>query len=151
LVVAAEQAPLPLQFEVLVWVLPVQLWARHPMVVSQKSHFPPPSQVPFKPQLVRALATQRALGSAAPSGTGEQVPTLPATLQLWQVPVVASVHAVLQQTPSVQFPLRHCVPPEQLAPFVFWPHDPLLQVLGATQSALAVQLFLHDPAAVSQT
>ena len=36
LVVAGGHAPLPSQLAVLVWVLPVQLCARHPVVVSQK-------------------------------------------------------------------------------------------------------------------
>lgn len=120
------------------------------MVVSQKSHLPAPSHVPFSPQVVRALATQRALGSLPPKTTGEHVPTLPATRQLRQVPVVASEQVVLQQTPSVQFPLKHCVPPVQLAPFGFLPHDPLMHVFGLTQSELVVQLERHMPVALSQ-
>jgi hypothetical protein len=151
LVVAAGQLPLPVQLVVLVGVLPVQLWARQPMLVSQKSHLPAPSQVPFRPQLLWALARQRALGSAPPSGTGEQVPTLPVTLQLWHVPVVASVQAVLQQTPSVQNPLRHWSALEQLAPFDFLPHDPFTHTLPAAQWASVVQLLRQLPVAVSHT
>lgn len=105
---------------------------------------PLPLHMPVAPQAV-VVAAQRPFGSAAPAATGEQVPTLPPTLQLWQVPAAASVQAVLQQTPSVQLPLAHWVPAEQAAPLGFGPHEPLLQVLGATQSALLVQLFLHVP------
>jgi hypothetical protein len=56
-----------------------------------------------------ALDGQRLFGSAPPDTTGEQVPTLPVTLQLWQSPdvPVASLQAELQQTPSVQKPLEH--------------------------------------------
>jgi hypothetical protein len=42
--------------------------------------------------------------SSAPLLTGEQVPTLPVSEQLWQAPS----HAVSQQTPSTQKPLAHC-------------------------------------------
>jgi len=71
-------------------------------------------------------------------------------LQLRQTPAAGSEQAVLQQTPSVQFPLRHCAPAEQLAPFDFLPQEPPLHVFVPVQSALVVQLLLHMPVAVSQ-
>jgi hypothetical protein len=54
------------------------------------------------------LAVQRCFGSEPPEATLEHVPTFPDTLQLMhKLPVVASLQAVLQQTPSVQKPLKH--------------------------------------------
>jgi len=95
--------PLPSQLAELVWIPPVQLWFRQLVDVSQSSHFPAPSQVPFKPQLVVALLVQCPPGSFPPTGTLVHVPTCCCTLQLMQVPV----HEVLQQTPSTQLPLWH--------------------------------------------
>jgi hypothetical protein len=42
-----------------------------------------------------------------------QVPGTPTKLHDWQVPL----HAVLQQTPSTQWPLKHWEFPEQICPF----------------------------------
>lgn len=83
-------------------------------------------------------------------GTGVQVPTWPLTLQLWQVPLVASAQVVLQQTPSVQFPLEHCVPAEQALPLGFLPQEALLQVFGLVQSLSLPQLVRQVPVAVLQ-
>jgi hypothetical protein len=141
---------LPSQFAVLVWVLPAQLWFRQPVVVGQKWHFPVPSQVPSRPQLVWAAATQRALRSAPPSTTGEQVPTFPVTLQDRQVPPVASLQVVLQQTPSVQFPLTHSAVVAQVAPLGLRPHELLMHVFGLTQLALVVQALLQAPVVALQ-
>jgi hypothetical protein len=99
---------------------------------------------------VRALATQRERGSEPPSGTELQVPTFPVTLQLRQVPVVPSVQALLQQTPSVQNLLEHSAGPVQAAPLAFKPHELLMQVFGLTQSELAVQELRHKPVAALQ-
>ena len=87
-----------------------------------------------------AVAVQRDFGSEPPFATGEQVPTWPLTLQLWHVPLLASEQVVLQQTPSVQFPLTHSGPVLQADPLAFVPHELLLQVLGLTQSESAVQV-----------
>jgi hypothetical protein len=123
---------------------------RQPVDVPQKRHLPPPSQAPSKPQDVLTVAAQRDFGSEPPFGTGVQVPTWPLTLQLWHVPVVASVQVVLQQTPSVQFPLEHWVPAEQAAPLGFLPHEALLQVFGLTQSLSLPQLVRQVPVPVLQ-
>jgi hypothetical protein len=58
-------------------------------------------QVPVLPQV--PPAAQRPCGSVTALATLAQVPGLPVTLQDWQVPQLA----VLQQTPSTQFPLPH--------------------------------------------
>jgi len=147
-VVAAGQCPAPSQFAAGVNVLPVpgQLAWRQPVLVDHGRQAPLPSQVPsFEQSPVPALlATHFCLGSAEPAETGEQVPTLPVTLQLLHRPPVApSLHAVSQQTPSVQKLLWHWLAAEHVAPFAFLPHELFTQVLGDTQSVSAVQVLRH--------
>jgi hypothetical protein len=91
-------------------VLPPQLANLHAVAVDHARQAPAPLQVPSFEQSPPSalLATQSFLGSAPPAATGEHVPTLPETLQLkHKPPVSASLHAVLQQTPSVQKVLSH--------------------------------------------
>ena len=133
----AGQWPLPSQVPAGVNVAPVQLACRHPVLVDQGLQLPRPSHVPSAVQspVVALMATQRYLGSGLPSGTTEQLPTLPETLQLTQrLPRAASLHAVSQHTPSVQIPLWHCPAEVQPAPFGFRPHELFTQVFGDTQS-----------------
>jgi hypothetical protein len=47
-------------------------------------------------------AGQISRGSGAPAGTGKHTPKVPGKAQLWQAPA----HAVLQQTPVAQWPLK---------------------------------------------
>jgi hypothetical protein len=69
---------------------------------------------------------------------------LPLTLQLTHSPpVVASLHALSQHTPSVQFPLEHCAPLVHWPPFDFLPHELFTHVLGGMQSVSAVQEDRH--------
>jgi hypothetical protein len=84
-----------------VLVAPVQLAVPQlvPAVVARQA--PLPSQVPSNPQ--GGAAVQPWCGSAAPEGTGWQVPALPVRLQTWQVPQLADE----QQTPSTQWALSH--------------------------------------------
>jgi hypothetical protein len=145
-VVAAEQPPLPSQFTAGVKVLPPQLAGRQPVLVDHGRQAPAPLQVPSFEQSPAAalLAAQCDLGSEPPVGTGEQVPTLPETLQLMhRAPVVASLHAVSQQIPSVQKVLAHWLPAEQAPPFGLRPHELFTQVLGETQSLSVAQVFSH--------
>jgi hypothetical protein len=91
---------------------PEQLACRHPIAVARGLHAPAPLHVPSPPpQLPSAalVAVQRPFGSTPPDTTGEHVPTLLVTLQLWQSPAVpaTSLQAELQHTPSVQKPLEH--------------------------------------------
>jgi hypothetical protein len=58
-------------------------------------------QVPVLPQV--PLAEQRVWGSLTLAGTLAQAPTLPLTLQAWQV----GQPFVPQQTPSMQKPVPH--------------------------------------------
>ncbi len=122
--------------------LPLQLACRQPVAVDQGLHAPFPLQVPsFEQSPAPALlATQRCLGSDCPLATGEQVPTLPLSLQVMhRPPVVESLQAELQHTPSVQKPLLHCDPAVQAAPFGLRPHELPTQVFGGTQSLSRLQ------------
>lgn len=122
----------------------MQLAIRHPVLFDHGRQAPLPLQVPSLEQSPPAalLATHFCLGSALPSGTAEQVPAFPGTLQLTHNPPVAeSLHAELQHSPSVQKPLAHCSPAVQAAPNVLRPQDPPTQVLGGTQSTSVLQTF----------
>jgi hypothetical protein len=55
----------------------------------------------------------------------------------------AVLQAVLQQTPWVQLPLAHSMPPEHCAPGGLRPQDPFVHTLPAEQSASAVQVALQ--------
>lgn len=147
--VAAGHTPLPSQLAAGANVLAVQVAPRQPVAVDHGRQAPAPLHVPSFAQfpLAALVAIQRAFRSEPPAATAEQVPILPATLQLMHNPVVASLQAVLQQTPSVQKLLAHWVPVEQAAPAGFKPHELLTQVFGGTQSASSVQVFLHAPVA----
>jgi hypothetical protein len=111
---AAGQLPLPSQLTADVKLPTVQLACRQPVLLDQGAQFPAPSHVPLfeqsPPPALLLVVLQRFFGSSVPAATDEQVPTLPATLQLRHrplVPVVASLQALLQQTPSVQKVLEH--------------------------------------------
>jgi len=136
----------PLQFAAIVRVEPEQLCMRQPVLADQARQAPAPLQVPSLAQLPADgdVAVQRFLGSASPEATAEQAPTLPETLQLRQRPLVPapSLHAVSQQTPSVQKPEVHWLAPVHGAPLALSPHEPVAttQVVGAMQSPSVVQL-----------
>ena len=143
---AAGHVPLPLQFAAAVTLLPTQLASRHPVLVDHGRQAPLPLQVPSLEQSPPAtlLATHFCLGSALPSGTGEQMPLLPGTAQLiHNPPTAASLHGLLQHRPSVQKPLPHCRKSEQAAPFALRPQKPPTQLLGGTQSASVLQTSSH--------
>jgi hypothetical protein len=81
-----------------------------------------------------------ALASAAPVGSGEQVPSLPATLHEKQV----SLQALVQQRPSAQNPDPHCASAVHVVPFGF---RPLLQAPAPSQYSDAAQVESRPPAA----
>jgi hypothetical protein len=64
-------------------------------------------------QLAALSVTQVPSGSVPPFGTLVQVPSLPATAQLWQVGQAPTP----QQKPSVQWPFVHWLSPVQARPF----------------------------------
>ena len=70
------------------------------------------------------------------------VPAVVVSAQDWQVPV----QPLLQQTPCWQNPEAHSAAVEQVVPGVFRAQAPEMQTLGETQSALAVQVVLHEVA-----
>jgi hypothetical protein len=123
--------------------------ARQTVPSAYRRQPPEPSQVPSVPQLLGPWSWQARAGSVVPAArgsrvperTGVQVPRAPAEAQYWQRPA----QAVLQQTPSTQLPLAHWSPLVQVWPLPRGPQLPLLQTLGATQSASAVQLCLQPP------
>jgi hypothetical protein len=81
------------------------------------------------------MSTQRPAGSG-PTGTGAQVPALPATLQALQ----AAQEVLAQQTPSVHMPFRHSALLAQVDPSAFrLVQMPLTQMVPATQSAFEAQ------------
>ena len=101
--VAAAQVPDPEQNAagVKTDVVVLQEAAAHETLLAAWVQAPAPLQVPVLPQVVPVA--QRACGSVTVLATLVQVPGLPVTLHDWQVPQLA----VLQQTPSTQFPLPH--------------------------------------------
>jgi hypothetical protein len=78
-----------------------------------------------------------------PAGTDEQVPSVPVSAHDRQVPV----HAVPQQIPCSQNPELHSPAAAQVAPIGFLPQLPVMQVLGALQSPLTVQVVRQVPLA----
>jgi hypothetical protein len=96
-------------------------------------------QKPVCPQVAAAVALHWPFGSIPPSGTGLQVPSVPASAHETQLPS----QAVVQHTPCVQNPLRQSPGSAQLAPGGRRPHEPSSHTLGDAQSASAVQVDLH--------
>ena len=72
-----------------------------------------------------------------------QVPALPGNAHDRQVPV----HVVPQQTPCSHIPELHSAAFPQVAPIGFLPQLPVMQVLGALQSPLTVQVVRQVPLA----
>ncbi len=138
--VTALQVPAPSQVAAGVSVAPVQLAAAHTVPLGQSRQCPAPSQRPSAKQPEAAVAAHwLATAGAAPAGTGEQVPALPESAHDRQVPV----QALSQQTPCAQKPDTHDEALVQGAPGGSLPQLPLLHTLGATQSALVVQVILQ--------
>jgi hypothetical protein len=127
------QLPAPSQVPAALAVAFVQLGAPQLVPALVLRQAPAPLQVPSKPQ--GGAAAQPWCGSAAPSGTGPQVPALPVRLQTWQLPQLGAE----QQTPSTQLPLSHSPPTEQIWPRRLRPHEPFVQNCPPAQSASAVQ------------
>ena len=113
----------------------MQLAATHIVPAAYRRQPPAPSQVPSVPQLGAPLSVHWLSGSA-PTGTGVQVPAVPASAHERQVPVQLE----LQQTPCWHRPDAHSVPPAHVVPSGFFVHCPALQMLGAMQSASVEQV-----------
>lgn len=81
-------------------------------------------------------------GSIPPAATLVQVPAvLEDALHDLQVPV----QVVVQQTPWLQMPDLHSVPPAHVRPGSLRPHDPLAQVAGDWQSLSDAHAAEHAP------
>jgi hypothetical protein len=91
------------------------------------------------PQLAAPLSLQVPLGSAPFTTTGAQVPADVGIAHDMHVPA----HAVWQQTPCAQIPVKHSVPSLHDPPGDLSPQEPLSQVDGATQSASDAQVALQ--------
>jgi hypothetical protein len=81
------------------------------------------------------------VGSAPPTGTDEQVPSLPTTAQELQDPA----QVVEQQMLCAQIPELHSLPAAQLAPLGLLPQVPAgkVQVFGDAQSPVLAQVVLQ--------
>jgi hypothetical protein len=101
--------PLPEQKTAGVKVEPLQAALPHWTDVAACWQAPDPLQAPVLPQVV--LIGQRLWGSAALAATLAQVP-FPLALHAWQVGQLA----LLQQTPSTQWPPLHSWSAPQVAP-----------------------------------
>ena len=119
---------------------PEHVGAMHTVPETYRRQPPLPSQVPSVLQVEAPLSAHWPRGSW-PAGTSVQLPSLPGTAQLLQVPV----QVVLQQAPCWQMPELQSSGPAHLPPSGRLPQLPLLQELGGVQSASAVQLVLHAP------
>jgi len=120
--------------------MPAQVGARHCVPDAYRRHAALPSHIPSLPQVVAPWSAHWPSGSE-PSGTLVQVPTLLGTAHERQVPV----QVVPQQTPCSQKPELHSGPPPHAAPIGFLPQLPLMQLLGARQSASLVQMVKQRP------
>jgi hypothetical protein len=86
-----------------------ELWQEAGEQVVPSAYFwqpPPPSHLPFVPQVVGSWATQVPFGSTAPAIMGEHVPSLPWTLQALHDGQLGDP----QHTLSTQLPLPHWLP-----------------------------------------
>lgn len=138
---------MPLQVAAGVSVFPVQVAAAHCVPEAYRWHALAPSQNPVWPQVEAATILHVPVGSAPPTGTAEQVPSLPATAHELQVPA----QEVEQQMLWAQIPELHSLPAAQLAPLGLLPQVPAgnVQVFGDAQSAVLAQVILQTLFVVS--
>src|SRR5439155_5650341 len=94
---------------------------------------PAPLHEPSVPQLGGPWSRHWFSGSV-PVGTLVHVPRVAASAHDWHVPA----HAVPQQAPCSQNPVRHSVAEEQAVPVGFLLQTPITHTLGVVQSASAV-------------
>jgi hypothetical protein len=135
--VVCRHVPAPSHAPTGVLVEPLHDATPHAVPAAIDRHAPLPSHVPLKPQ--GGAGTQPPCGSMPPAATGAQLPASPTTLHDVQVPQLG----VEQQTPSTQLPLSHSADAPQIWPRRFFPHDPLVQTIPATQSASTPQAARH--------
>jgi hypothetical protein len=122
-----KQVPSPSQTLGGTKLAPEQEAGRQTVPAACRAQPPRPLQTPVCPQLSGACRWQTSRGSTWPAGTGEHWPHLPGSRQLTQGPP----QALLQQTPSTQWPDSHSAAAAQVAPEAFLPQLPLLQASPA--------------------
>jgi len=108
-----RQAPSPLQTLVPTIAPMLQVPGWHTVPRVRLRHFPAPSQVPSRPQLLAGSALHWP-GSRGftPAGVIVHVPSEVGSAQVMHMPP----HALLQQTPSTQKPLLQSAAQEQVSP-----------------------------------
>jgi hypothetical protein len=127
------QAPLPLQVRTSSWSPSHASGQSVPEAACWQPRLP--LHLPVLPQTFPPVG-HMFLGSSAPAGMGEQVPTLPLTVQLSQLPS----QALLQQTPSTHNIEAHSPLPAHIAPLGLGESHMLLMHTPWAQSALVWQL-----------
>lgn len=116
-------------------VAPEQVEDAHGVEAGYSEHVPKPSHTPVVPQVSTGVC--RHSGWPLPADTGEHVPCMPTRLQDRQAPP----QAVLQHTPSAQWPDAHSLSPiGHSAPFIFLPQLPAVHLRPETQSAFVAQV-----------
>jgi hypothetical protein len=106
---------------------------------AKRAQPPRPSQAPVVPQVAAAWTRQILCGSRALASTGKQVPPRPGTSQLTHGPL----HAMLQQSPSVQNPDLHSPSLPHTAPLGFSPQLPFTHRTPLAQSLFVRQVSAH--------
>jgi hypothetical protein len=105
-------------------------------------HPPPPSHLPFVPQVAAPRSVQNVAGAGVPAARGAHAP-VPETLQAWH----AGQLGLPQQTPSTQLPLMHWLPIAHARPLALSAQLRVApapwQVKGGTQSASVAHVVLH--------
>ena len=119
-------------------VVPEQVEVPQGLLAGYSEQVLNPSQTPVV--LHEAGSIFRHSGWPLPAGVGEQLPSSP----VWLHDRHAPPHAVLQHTPSAQWPEAHSPGPVwQEAPFIFRPQLPFKHLRPATQFASVTHAGKH--------
>lgn len=110
------------------------------------AHPPEPSQTPVSPQLEGSAFTHIPRGSATPAAIGQHEPARSVWLQLTQGPA----QAMLQQTPSTQYPDAHWLAALQAALVARLPQLPFTHFTFGAQSPSDAHCVKQAPVLVSQ-
>jgi hypothetical protein len=143
-VVAAGQAPAPLQLAVAVAIPPAQLAVRQDVVVAASAQAPPAAQAPVFPHSVPVVQRE----SVTPAVVGAQVPLVPPVFAAEQA-LQAVVQALLQQKPSAQNPEAHWLAAVHAVPLALQvppaqpTHKPPVHCVPVAQLALVTHDVVH--------
>jgi hypothetical protein len=140
------QLPAPSQVLPNVWVdvFAGQDAEAHAVPAGHLRHAPAPLHLPSLPQVEASLTPHLPLVSAAPAATGEHVPAVPLSVHDTHGPSQTALqHTFCAEQTS---PEAHWLVAEHGPPFGCRPHDPLMHVAFAAQSAFALHVALHAAA-----